>query len=142
MSTTVGELSVARDGSVGQRRVTVGLSPLAFEALTRGGPVTAGPVRMESALRCYIGDRGADRPAWPYPGFLRNAETQGGVEIELDVSADLWSAFAAEAARQEVTIEQLAEHAAFYLAAEMDAGRMTERILRDLGTDDADVAGG
>ena len=34
--------------------------------------------------------------------------------------------------RQEVTVEQLAEHAAFYFAAELDAGRVTERILDDL----------
>jgi hypothetical protein len=140
MSTTLGDISVARDGSLRKRRVTVELSQLAFEALTSGGAVAAGPPRMEDALRCYVGDRNTDRPAWPYPGFLRNAETKGEVEVELEVAAELWGAFTEEAARQEVTTGQLAEHAAFYLAAEMDTGRVTERILGELGTAGTDAA--
>jgi hypothetical protein len=35
----------------------------------------------------------------------------------------------AEAARQQVSVTQLLEHAALYYAAELDAGRLTERIL-------------
>ena len=90
------------------------------------------PTRLESALRCYLGDRGTDRPAWPYPGFLRGSEPQRDVEMEFEVPADLWGEFSEEADKQEVTVEQLAEHAAFYFAAELDAGRVTERILADL----------
>lgn len=140
MSTTLGEIGVARDGSVGKQRVTVELSRLAFEALTGGGPETASPQRMGDALRCYVGDRGTDRPAWPYPDFLRSAEMQTDFEFEIEVAGELWRAFAEEAERQEVTVAQLAEHAAFYFAAEMDAGRATERILEDLGPDDAETA--
>jgi hypothetical protein len=138
MSTTVRDFSVGREESVERRRVTVGLSRLAFEALTSGGPATSGTARMEDALRCYVGDRGTGRPAWPYPGFLRNTERQDDVEVVVEVAEDLWRTFAEEADRQEVTTGQLGEHAAFYFAAEMDAGRATERILEDLGTADAD----
>jgi hypothetical protein len=137
MSTTLGDIGVARDGSVEKQRVTVELSRLAFEALTGGGPVTAGPQRMEDALRCYVGDRDTDRPAWPYPDFLRSAEMQTDFEFEIEIAEKLWRAFTEEADRQEVTVAQLAEHAAFYFAAEMDAGRATERILEDLGPGDA-----
>lgn len=133
---------MARDESVGKQQVTVELSQLAFETLTSGGPVTAGPVRMQVALRCYVGDRDTDRPAWPYPGFLRNAEKQGDVEIEFEIAEDLWRDFSEEAERQGVTTGQLVEHAAFYFAAEVDAGRVTERILEDLGPADADTAQG
>jgi hypothetical protein len=139
MSMTLGDITVVREGSVGKQRVNIELSRLAFEGLTSGGPEAAGPLRMEDALRCYVGDRGTDRPAWPYPGFLRSAERRGEVELELEVAEDLWRAFSEEAERQDVTVGQLAEHAAFYFAAEVDAGRVTERILEDLGPADAEA---
>ena len=50
--------------------------------------------------------------------------------------SDLWKDFEGEATRQAVRVEQLAEHAAFYFAAEVDAGRITQRILDDLGSGD------
>jgi hypothetical protein len=93
---------------------------------------------MENALRCYLGDRDADRPAWPYPGFLRAAETQADKQVELDVEERLWRDFAAEASAQQVSADQLAEHAAFYIAAEVDAGRITQRILDGLESDPGD----
>lgn len=116
-------------GNAKVRQVVVAISGLAAEALTSDG--TEAVLGMESALRCYVGDRDSDRPAWPYPSFLRGTETLGDVRIELEVPESLWADFDAEAARQEVTLDQLAEHAAFYLAAEMEAGRVTERILDD-----------
>lgn len=140
MSTTLGDIRVAGDGSVEKRRVTVELSRLAFEALTGGGPATAAPKKMVDALHWYVSDRDAERPAWPYPDFLRGAEMETDFEFEIGVAGELWRAFAEEAERQEVTVAQLAEHAAFYFAAELDAGRVTERILEDLGPDDADTA--
>jgi hypothetical protein len=128
-------ISLARsDEEMAHRQVSLGLSELAYEALVGEGEDRSLSVRMESALRCYLGDRGADRPAWPYPGFLRGSESQGDVQLELDVSDALWREFSEEAVRQEVTFEQLAEHAAFYFAAEVDAGRVTQRILDDLGS--------
>ncbi|HEX6781202.1 MAG TPA: hypothetical protein VF125_04140 [Solirubrobacterales bacterium] len=58
--------------------------------------------------------------------------------VELDVADDLWLEFGEEAAGQGVTVDQLAEHAAFYFAAEVDAGRVTDRILDDLEATEAD----
>jgi hypothetical protein len=54
------------------------------------------------------------------------------VELELDIKDDLWHSFEAEAGRQDVSSQQLLEHAAFYFVAELDAGRITQRILDDL----------
>jgi hypothetical protein len=132
--TVEGSKVVARDSSARKRHVTVGLSRLAFEALMgdQAGSAVQTSVRMESALRCYLGDRGADRPAWPYPRFLRGSETPGDVRVEFDVEEDLWGDFEAEASAQEISVEQLAEHATFYFAAEANAGRLTQRILDDL----------
>lgn len=132
MSTTVEGLGLARDEGAGTQRITLKFSQFAFEALASGGVDVSAPVRMEGALRRYVGDRDTGRPAWPYPGFLRGSETQQDVSIDLEVAADLWRVFGEEAARQGVTVEQLAEHAAFYLAAEIEAGRGTQRILDDL----------
>ena len=125
---------MARDESAGKLDVTVLISQLAFEALMDGRAAEQDQirVRMESALRCYLADRDKDRPAWPYPGFLRGSETQADVQVDFTVPADLWGEFTEEGTRQGVTVEQLAEHAAFYLAAELEAGRVTERILAEL----------
>jgi hypothetical protein len=116
----------------------VRLSQLAFEALAAEPPAGSprAPVRAESALRIYLGDKGAaNHPAWPYPGFLRGSEAQEEVSLELQVDRDLWLEFEAEAERQDVSTQQLLEHAAFYFAAELDAGRFTQRILENLEAD-------
>jgi len=138
MSTTVEGAGVTRDEGAGKRHVTLTLSEFAFEALTREQGAAMAPARMEGALRCYLGDRGVGRPAWPYPGFLRGSEPQRDVEVELRIAEPLWCDFTAEASRQDVSVEQLAEHAAFYFAAELDAGRVTQRILDDLESSGGD----
>jgi hypothetical protein len=125
---------LAGDSDTGKRQVTVGISCLASEALLEaatGAPAKA-PATMRVAVRCYLGDRDADRPAWPYPSFLRGSEPQADVPLEFDVDADLWREFEAEASKQGVSVDQLAEHAAFYFVAEANAGNLTQRILNDL----------
>jgi hypothetical protein len=134
MGVTVKGVGVEREEGADQRQVTVALSYLAFEALM-GDEAHLGseaPLRVESALRCYLGDKGTGRAAWPYPGFLRGSETQRDVEVELSLEAGLWRSFQEEATAQGLSVEQLAEHAVFYFAAELDAGRLTQRILEDL----------
>jgi hypothetical protein len=134
-----GLLNVARERSA-KRRVTVGLSDLAVKALVGEEADGGSPpsLRTEHALRCYLGDRGTDRPAWPYPDFLRGAEARGDRLVEFDVEEELWLEFEAAASAQGVSVEQLAEHAAFYFAAELNAGRLTQRILEDLEDDGGD----
>jgi hypothetical protein len=134
MKTKAEGQEVVRGRTARKQTVTVRLSQLAFEALAAEEPSGSprAPVRTESAIRIYLGDKGSERPAWPYPGFLRGSETQEDVGLELDVEPDLWLQFEAEAGKQGVSTQQLLEHAAFYFAAELDAGRVTQRILEDL----------
>lgn len=132
MGITLEGAGSVRETSGEKTQVDVVLSELAFEALTSERADADVPLRMESAVRCYLGDRDSGRPAWSYPTFLRGSETQGEVRVQLDLPSGLWRDFEEEAARQGVTVEQLAEHAAFYFAAELDAGRVTQRILDDL----------
>jgi hypothetical protein len=134
MKTKAEGLDVGQGRAAGKRSVTVNLSQLAFEALASEKPSGSprAPVRTESAVRIYLKDKGADRPAWPYPGFLRGSDTQEDVGLELQIDPDLWLQFEAEAERQGVSTQKLLEHAAFYFAAELNAGRITQRILDDL----------
>lgn len=115
--------------------VTVELGEFAVEALAGERDVGAihVPTRMVRAVRIYLGDRDTGRPGWRYPAFMRGQDVARRTTLELDVAPELWGEFEAEAEGQGVTVEQLAEHAALYLAAEVNAGRITERILDDLG---------
>lgn len=135
-----GQPKVARDSSAGKQQVRVEISRLAFDALqgAKAGAEAKAASRMKSAVRCYLGDRGTDRPAWPYPSFLRGSEAQTDVPVEFDVETGLWREFEAEASTQGVSVDQLAEHASFYFAAEANAGNLTQRILDDFepGEDD------
>ncbi len=135
MGAIMGGIGAVHGEDVEKRHVRVGFSELAFKGLASDADADAADLssRMENALLCYLGDGDSGRPAWSYPGFLRGSETREDVEVELEVAADLWRKFELEAVRQEVSLEQLAEHAIFYFAAELDAGRVTQRILDDLG---------
>jgi hypothetical protein len=118
---------------------TLALSRLSLEAFTGRGedPERAGS-RLAVAVRFYLSDRDSGRTAWPYPSFLRGSEVQEEVEIPLEGDGDLWRGLEAEAVTQGVSLQQLAEHAAFYMAAEIDAGRVTQRILDDIVATEAE----
>ncbi len=142
MASKMEEIRVHRVENPEMRFVTVKLSQLASEALGTDGQLATGhrpEAKMEIAIRFYLGDEGAGRPEWPYPAFLRGSEVREDVEFKLGLEKDLWRSFEAEAARQAVSVAQLAEHAAFYLAAELDAGRITQRILDELESGEADA---
>lgn len=119
------------------RTVTIELGLLPFEALVGEEEPDAGqaPARLVHAVRFYLADRGAERPGWEYPSFLRGREAGAEAKLELSVDEELWGEFEAEAARQGVSVPQLAEHAALYFAAELDAGRIAERILDEFEQD-------
>jgi hypothetical protein len=140
MTQKLGEGRANRDEDRMKPPATLAISRLSLEALTgKGGDEERAGPRLTSAARFYLSDRDSDRPAWPYPSFLRGSETQEDVEVPLDVDKGVWRTFEAEAAAQDVSVQQLAEHAAFYLAAEIDAGRVTQRILDDLARTEADA---
>jgi hypothetical protein len=123
----IGDASSSVSGSLA-------VSQLALEALIGKGGQDPGQAsrRLTAAVGFYLRERDSNRPAWPYPSFLRGSRAQEDAVIGLEVPERLWREFEGEAARQDVSVQQLAEHAAFYLAAEIDAGRVTQRILDDL----------
>jgi hypothetical protein len=118
------------------RRLGVGvfLSRLAYEALlaeTRIGSVSVS-TKLEGAIRYYLGDRDCGRATWAYPAFLRGNQAPGEIELELSIDAESWHSFEIEVGRQDVSLRQLLDHAAFYFVAGLDSGRVAQRILDDL----------
>ena len=124
-----------------RQTVTVNLGKLALEALASVAELgSAEPsARLESAVTVYLGDRDRGRPGWRYPAFAGEVPARDEVRLDLEVDEELWRSFEEEADRQEVTVDRLAEQAAFYLAAEVDAGRI---VLRMLDSDEPPVAEG
>jgi hypothetical protein len=83
-------------------------------------------------IRFYLREKGGEDVGWAYPDLLREGSPDEEVEVELEIDDSLWGRMEQEAERQHVTVTQLLEHAALYYAAELDAGRLTERILGEL----------
>jgi hypothetical protein len=123
---------------IGEKRsVTVTLGAiankiLAVEMVTRGH---SSSMSAERAIRVYLRDKDSAEPGWAYPPFLRARRPVDAVQMHLDLDAELWEALSHEAIDQDVTVQQLLEHAVLYFAAEDNAGRVTERIIEDLEGD-------
>lgn len=85
--------------------------------------------RAERAVRAYLGDKGEERPGWKVPAFAQSAEPAEQAELRISLDEDLWAAVESEAAAQGVSVDQLIGHAVLYFAADLDAGRITQRIV-------------
>jgi hypothetical protein len=121
-----------------QRTFSVTVGKLALSALAGGTDDSAALSRsLEQAVRYYLTDRGAERAGWMYPSFLPEEGRTAGRKVRLTVEAAIWTELAEEAERQEVSVEQLLGHAALYFIADRDTGRLTQRILEDLGREEA-----
>jgi hypothetical protein len=118
----------------GKSIVTVRLSEFAREALA--GEQEQGNERLAKqvvrAIRCYLKDKAVAGPGWAYPAFLREKKPVDGEELEVSIDDSLWHSLEREASSQNVSVRQMLDHAVFYFAAEISAGRLTERILSDL----------
>jgi hypothetical protein len=114
-----------------KRLVTVELSEFAVRALEgeEGGAPEYVPARLSRGIRYYLGEAGTDRAEWRYPEFLRAKAPAKLVEVELRVDDELWGSLEDEAARQGITTQQMVEHAALVFASDINAGRVTQRIL-------------
>jgi len=58
-------------------------------------------------------------------------------EIWFEVSRDCWQRLESEAERQGVSLERLLEHAAMLYLADIESGRVANRLLGDAGEGDA-----
>lgn len=122
-----------------KRPVAVRLSKLSLTALgaEAGGRRDDVAANLERAVRVYLSDGNLGRPGWTYPEALREARSDD-VELELPIEESLWRALKEEAGKQGVSMSHLAGHAALYYAAELDAGRITQRVLDGLDGEDGE----
>jgi hypothetical protein len=86
---------------------------------------------VHAAMVYYFADRDSGRPGWRVPRFA--AAPQNGNGVELELQNDEWDTLAEEARRQDADEERLLEHLTLYYLADLEAGRITARILRSLG---------
>ena len=89
---------------------------------------------LSRAVTYFEAERPTSRAAMRAPGFKRGGR---GIERELrlEVSRDSWKGLEDEAGRQGVPLERLVEHAALLYLADLDSGRVADRIL-DRARDD------
>jgi hypothetical protein len=99
---------------------------LATEAMNGETPSSSS---VERAVRCYLNESDSAKPGWFFPAFLRGREPVNAVQLSLELERGLWKSLREEAEAQEVSVEQMLEHAVLYFAAEVNAGRITQRIL-------------
>jgi hypothetical protein len=123
-----------------KKSIGVQLSELSLKALKAGGGSVRDDIApsLERAVRVYLADGGLDKPGWSCPETLREASA-GDVELELSFDVELWRALNEEARRQGVSASRLVGHAALYYAAELDAGRIAQRILDAAEAEDAEA---
>jgi len=119
-----------------KRSVSIHLSEFAREAVAgEDRDVDRVAAAVVRAVRCYIGSGESGGPGWSYPGFAQADDQDGAVEVSLSIDEDLWRSLATEAERQGASTEEMVVHAALWFAAEVDAGRITQRIIEGLGDD-------
>ena len=81
-------------------------------------------VRMASLY--YLADRDSGRQAWRVPRFTRDPLNVDGLDVDLDDVT--FEALRQEAMGQGVEPARLAEHALLYYLADLDGGRVVERL--------------
>lgn len=86
---------------------------------------SAGAV-LRTASLYYLADRDSGRPAWRAPEFVRSSAE--GTELKIDVDDETWAALDGEARAQGIDPELLAQHALLYYLADLDGGKLAERI--------------
>jgi hypothetical protein len=115
------------------RKVTLKFAPFGWAGLDRAvceEGVT--PAELVSRAAAYlVSDLGSGRPELEVLA-VEGSDSFRSVDLELELPATTYRAIELEAARQNVTPEELLEHATVYYLADLGSGRATERILRSV----------
>jgi hypothetical protein len=85
------------------------------------------------AARYYLSDLGSGRMALRVPRLDIGGAGKRSMRLDIDLDADSWRGLDAEAKRQQVPVEALVVHAILYFLADLDSGRVSQRILEDDG---------
>ena len=88
---------------------------------------------LQTAAVYYLADIESGRAATRVPSIPSSPQAKDRATMELELETSAWHALGDEAQRQQVRLERLLEHAFIYFLADLDAGRVTTRILESLG---------
>jgi len=83
---------------------------------------------LSRAAAYFNAYRSTRRAAMPIPGFEHGARGTP-CQIRLEVSRDCWESLESEARRQGLPLRRLLEHAALLYLADLDSGRVANRLL-------------
>ena len=106
------------------------LGPFGRAALERlaaegnGSPSKA----VRAASLYYLRDRGSERAAWRVPNLPPPPADDGEQALFVELDDETWSALRREAEDQGVAPDLLALHALLYFVADVDSGRLGERL--------------
>jgi hypothetical protein len=90
------------------------------------------PAELASrAARYYLSDRDSGRMALRVPRLPTGASESPVLRLTVDLDDESWRELAAEAKRQDVSVEALLAHAVMYFLADLDSGRIERRMLED-----------
>jgi predicted DNA-binding ribbon-helix-helix protein len=84
----------------------------------------------------YLADRESERSSWRAPGCARASRDAADVAVRLD--RETWQALQAEAERQDVSAADLTRHAVLYFLADVDSGRVGDKLESALKEHDTD----
>jgi hypothetical protein len=83
---------------------------------------TSPEVVLQAAAAHYLDQRDSGRTAWPVPRFARDDHDSS---LDVTLEGELLDALEAEAGRQGVTPERLAEHALLLYLGDVDRGSVS-----------------
>jgi hypothetical protein len=113
------------------RSLTLAMDAFGSEAFAEFAERQGGSVSRVAtiAARYYLADSDDRQSGWPVPRSARMVERErphAGVPVEVDDAT--WDALLREAHRQGVDICALAAHAVLYFMADVDSGRVAQRM--------------
>jgi Arc/MetJ-type ribon-helix-helix transcriptional regulator len=103
------------------------------EFVRRGSGSRSAAVRTASLY--YLADRESGRAAWL---VRRYATASAGSAVTARLDRETWQALQEEAERQNVSADDLTRHAVLYFLADVDSGRVGQRLESALGDADRD----
>jgi hypothetical protein len=86
---------------------------------------------VQRAAEYFLAESDPGRTAHRVPRFQREETGEAKLPLVLELQRDVWDELEAEAASQGVSLERLLGYAALYLLADLDSGRVAERVLED-----------
>lgn len=115
------------------RPVTLALDPfgrLALEAEAERCALTPAEF-VQHAARHFLSARAEARTAHWIPRFRTDEVGDSRLELELDTDDEAWREIRGEADRQRVSADRLLAHATLCLIADLDSGRVAQRMLEE-----------